>query len=187
VQNVGLVIDMVDDPIEDVYAFVERAYIRLQAGDVLIRCLEDGSSFPIQQLVEGLILAGPQSLEDLQQVLIETSTRKSQVEDDLQQVYVEMRRVLREYGVEFTSGGDYHAALMFSPLELVVLMQSQGVENHEKQSACQRIFQESHGLLKNLNNNLRLLAEIEKYLQDWVWGLTYQKARQQVNSQASEL
>jgi len=187
VQNVELVIYMSDDPMEEVYSFVERAYIRLQAGDILIRCLEDGSSYPIQQMVEGLILAGPQSLDDLQQVLIETSTRKSQVEDDLQQVYVEMKRVLREYGVEFTATGDYHSALMFSPLELIVLMRSQGVEDHEKQSACQRVFQESHGLLKNLNTNLHLLAEIEKYLQDWLWGLTYQKARPQANSEASEL
>jgi hypothetical protein len=178
---------MSDDPIEDVYSFVERAYIRLQAGDVLIRCLADSTTTPIQQMVEGLILAGPQSLEDLQQVLIETSTRKSQVEDDLQQVYEEMKRVLKEYGVEFTHTDDYHAALMFSPLELIVLMQSQGVVDHEKQSACQRVFQESQSLLKNLNINLHLLAEIERYLQDWLWGLTYQKARQQANHGTSEL
>lgn len=178
---------MTDDPIEDVYSFVERAYIRMQAGDILIRCLEDGSTFPIQQMVEGLILAGPQSLDDLQQVLIETSSRKSQVEDDLQQVYAEMKKVLRDYGVDFNPAEDYHAALMFSPLELLVLMRSQGVEDHEKQSACQRIFQESHNLLKNLNTNFHLLAEIEKYLQDWSWGLTYQKARQQTDSGTSEL
>jgi hypothetical protein len=178
---------MSDDPIEDVYSFVERAYIRLQAGDILIRCLEDGSTSPIQQMVEGLILAGPQSLDDLQQVLIETTTRKAQVEDDLQQVFVEMKRVLREYGVEFTAAGDYHAALMFSPLELIVLMRSQGVEDHEKQSACQRVFQDSYNLLKNLNTNFHLLTEIERYLQDWLLGLTYQKARQRSNVESSEL
>jgi hypothetical protein len=178
---------MSDDPIGDVYSFVERAYIRLQAGDILIRCLEDGSTSPIQQMVEGLILAGPQSLDDLQQVLIETTTRKAQVEDDLQQVYVEMKRVLREYGVEFTPAGDYHAALMFSPLELIVLMRSQGVEDHEKQSACQRVFQDSYNLLKNLSTNFHLLTEIERYLQDWSLGLTYQKARQRSNVESSEL
>ena len=178
---------MADDPIEDVYSYVERAYIRMQAGDILIRCLEDGSMLPIQQMVESLIVAGPQSLDDLQQVLIETSTRKSQVEDDLQQVFSEMRRVLKELGVDFAPGGEYRAALMFSPLEMIVLMRSQGVEDHDTQSACQRVFQETHTLLKTLNNNLHLLAEIGKYLQDWIWGLTYQKARQQANSTAVEL
>lgn len=178
---------MMDDPIEDVYSFVERAYIRLQAGDMLIRCLEVGSSMPMQQMVEGLILAGPQSLDELQQVLLETSTRKSQVEDDLQQVYVEMKRVLSEYGVAFSPSGDYSEALMCTPLELIVLMRSQGVEDHEKQSACQKIFLESHKLLKNLSGNYKLLAEIEKYLQDWSWGLTYQRARPQSEREASEL
>jgi hypothetical protein len=178
---------MADDPVEDVYSFVEKAYIRLQAGDVLIRCLDGGTTVPIQQMVEGLILAGPQSLDDLQQILIETSTRKAQVEDDLQQVYSEMKKTLREYGVEFTPAEDFHAALMFSPLELLVLMRSQGVEDHEKQSACQRIFQESHTLLKSLSTNLHLLAEIEHYLQDWCWGLTYQKTHLRSYNDPSEL
>jgi len=178
---------MSDDPIKDVYSFVEKAYIRLQAGDILIRCLEDGSSSPIQQMVEGMILAGPQSLGDLRQVLLETSTRKSQVEDDLRQVYTEMKRVLREFGVEFSNTSDYNEALMFSPLELIVLMRSQGVEDIEKQSACQRVFMESHTLLKNLNTNLHLLAEIEGYLQDWSYGLTYQKTRSRKNTEITEL
>ena len=178
---------MADDPIGDVFSYVERAYIRLQAGDILIRCLEDGSTYPIQQMVEGLILVGPQSLDDLHQVLLEASTRKAQVEDDLRQVYVEMKRVLKEYGVEFAPEADYNAALMFSPLELIVLMRSQGVEDPEKQSACQRIFLESHNLLKNLSVNLHLLAEIEHYLQDWSWGLTYQKTRQRADADSSEL
>lgn len=178
---------MSENPIEDVYSFVEQAYIRLQAGDILIRCLEDGSYSPIQQMVEGMVLAGPQSLGDLRQVLIETSTRKLQVEDDLRQVYGEMKRVLKEYGVEFNPTGDYQAALMFSPLELIVLMHSQGVEDHEKQSACQQVFLESHTLLKNLNANLHLLAEIERYIQDWSWGLTYQKAHLRTNTELCEL
>jgi hypothetical protein len=31
---------MVDDPLDSVYSIVERTYIRLQAGDILNRCLE---------------------------------------------------------------------------------------------------------------------------------------------------
>lgn len=186
-QNVVWVLIMADDPIEDVYSFVERAYIRLQAGDILIRCLEESSTSPIQQMVEKLILAGPQRLEELQQVLVETMARKLQVEDDIKQLYTELKRVLREYGVELSSNDDYTAALLISPLEFIVLMRSQGVEEHEKQAACQQVFFESQNLLKNLNTNLHLFVEIEQYLQDWSWGLTYQKTRQQADADPSEL
>jgi hypothetical protein len=48
---------MVDKPLESVFSYVERAYMRLQAGDVLIRCLEDNSLEPIQEMVQGLVQA----------------------------------------------------------------------------------------------------------------------------------
>ena len=62
---------MSDDPLDAVYSYVERAYIRLQAGDVLIRCLDEANAAPIQQMVETLILAGPGSIGVLQEILSE--------------------------------------------------------------------------------------------------------------------
>jgi hypothetical protein len=59
---------MADDPIDAVYSYVERAYVRLQAGDILIRCMEEGNALPMQQMVEGLVLAGPQSLSVLREM-----------------------------------------------------------------------------------------------------------------------
>ena len=56
---------MSDDAITAVYDFVERAYIRLQAGEVLNHCLDKGDAVPLHNLVEGLVLAGPQSLSVL--------------------------------------------------------------------------------------------------------------------------
>jgi hypothetical protein len=38
---------MVDKQPESVFSYVERIYFRLQAGDVLVRCLEDESPEPI--------------------------------------------------------------------------------------------------------------------------------------------
>ena len=77
---------LADDPLDAVYSYVERAYIRLQAGDVLIRCLDDGSAAPIQQMVEALVLAGPRSMGVLQEILAEAEQRKGQIVDDLHQL-----------------------------------------------------------------------------------------------------
>lgn len=169
---------MSDDPIEDVFSYVERAYLRLQAGDILIRCLEDNSILPIQQIVEGLILAGPQSLEELRQVMAETTARKLQVEDDLSQVYRDMKRVLLEYGVIFPNREDFRDTLTLTPMEILVLMKNQGVEESGSQAACLRVFQDSRDIINNLNNHLGLLSEIEKYIRDWLYSLTYQQTRQ---------
>ena len=77
---------MIDDPLDAVYSYVERAYIRLQAGDILIRCLDEGNSAPIQQMVEALVLAGPRSMGVLQEILAEAEQHKGQIIDDLQQL-----------------------------------------------------------------------------------------------------
>src|SRR5512145_3099372 len=77
-----------DPSLDAVYAYVEKAYLRMQAGDVLVRCLEEESTIPMQQVVEGLVLAGPQSIAILREMLAESSQRKSQVQDDMHQVYV---------------------------------------------------------------------------------------------------
>jgi hypothetical protein len=77
---------MADDPLDAVYSYVERAYIRLQAGDVLIRCLDEGYATPIQQMVETLVLAGPRSMGVLQEILAEAEQRKGQIMDDLHQL-----------------------------------------------------------------------------------------------------
>jgi hypothetical protein len=89
---------MADDPIDAVYSYVERAYVRLQAGDILIRCMEEGNASPMQQMVEGLVLAGPKSLSVLREMRSESAHRKSQILDDLHQVYSDLENSLGYIG-----------------------------------------------------------------------------------------
>lgn len=68
-----------EDPLEAVFTMVERAFMRLQAGDVLLLCLEEDNTVPMQKLVEGLVLAGPQSLNALREVRAEAASRKNEL------------------------------------------------------------------------------------------------------------
>lgn len=70
---------MSEDPLEAVFSMVERAFMRLQAGDVLLLCLEEEDTAPMQKLVEGLVLAGPQSLNALREVRAEAASRKDEL------------------------------------------------------------------------------------------------------------
>ena len=79
-----------DDSLDAVVSFFERASLRIQAGDLLTNCLEEGNVAPMHGLVEGLVVAGPQSLRAIREILAEVIARKSQLEDDLFQVHTKI-------------------------------------------------------------------------------------------------
>jgi len=168
---------MADKPLDSVYSFVERAYLRLQAGDILTRCLDEASAAPIQEMVEGLVLAGPKSLDALREVLGETSQRKNQVIDDVHQVETELKRVLKEYGIPQERLDAIETVREISPAQLLALLLEHGVQDAEPQEVCLRALQNSTELVSTLSANLHLLAEVERYLMDWLWGLAYQSLR----------
>ena len=165
---------MPDDPMDMVYSFVERAYVRLQAGDVLIRCLEEGATTPIQEMVEGLVLAGPQSLSALREILAETGQRKSQIQDDMHQIFVDLEKSLKSYGVPLVKTKDPLAVSLLTPLAFLVQLRELGITENDTQVACLQLLKDSRELIDNLISHFKLMEEIEAYLQDWIWGLAYQ-------------
>jgi hypothetical protein len=168
---------MADDPIYAVYSYVERAYVRLQAGDILIRCLEEGNASPMMQLVEGLVLAGSQSLDVLREIRAETAHRKSQVLDDLHQVYSDLEHSLLTFGVTLKGLKTVLAVIGLKSNLFISMMQEQGVTEEDCQMACLQILKDSSEILASLNQHVKLLEAIEIYIQDWEWGLAHQQAR----------
>lgn len=167
---------MADNPLDAVYAYVERVYTRMQAGDVLIRCLEVGSITPIQEMVEALLLAGTQSLGALREALNETNQRKAQVQDDLHQVFSELRSVLKSYGVSLVAFERAHGLMDLTPFHLLAILREHGLEDASQQDACLNVLHNSRDLMTNLAANLELLVEIEAFLQDWLLALACQSA-----------
>lgn len=172
-----------DDPLEGVFAYVEKAYIRLQAGDMLLRCMEDGTPGPIYQMTESLILAGPQSLNSLREILAETEQRKMQIQDDFQQLLRDLTKNLQNYGVHLPDNLQVLMSIVLgSDHELEALIERRFPVEEGNRQAGLRFLIESRDLVENLAARLRLLEEIEKYLQDWLWGLAYQSAHQDEKS-----
>ena len=168
---------MDEDPLESVYSYVERAYVRLQAGDLLIRCMEEESIHPIHNLVEGLVLAGPTSINALREILAEASRRKSQIQADLHQLLKDLDSSLQSYGLRLKGEFREKAFISLSPVGALALMREQNVTDQETQAACLRLLKDSRDLVDSLMSRLVLMQEIELYLQDWLWSLAYQSAR----------
>src|SRR4030066_1482753 len=90
---------MVNKPNSAIYSIVEKAYYYLQAGDVLSHCMEDGTTDPIHQMIQEMVVSGPQSLEALREILGEAMKKKTQVYSDLNQVTNQLSIILKDNGV----------------------------------------------------------------------------------------
>ncbi len=165
-------------PASSIYSIVEKAYYRLQAGDVLTHCIEDGSTHPIHEMIQEMILAGPQSLEALREILAETNKRKTQVRDDLSQVTNQLSIILRGYGVSLEAHSGSQVLQNITENQLVDLLDQQGVFEKETRANSLQVVKDSQELIDTLNVKIQLLENIETYLQDWLLGLTYQSIRQ---------
>ncbi|OGO60363.1 MAG: hypothetical protein A2032_02790 [Chloroflexi bacterium RBG_19FT_COMBO_49_13] len=169
---------MVNKLVSPIYSIVEKAYFRLQAGDVLTHCLEDGSTDPIHEMIQEMVLAGPQSLDALREILSEAMNRKAQVYDDLNQVTNQLSIILKGYGINLDKQGGNQILHSLNEPQMVDLLDEQHIDEVEARSGSIQVFKDSQELITTLNLNLNLLGNIEMYLQDWLWGLTYQFIRQ---------
>ncbi|OGO26583.1 MAG: hypothetical protein A2136_05380 [Chloroflexi bacterium RBG_16_54_11] len=160
-------------PLSSIYSIVEKAYFRLQAGDVLTRCLEVGSTHPIHELIEDMVVAGPKSLEALREMHAEVVKRKSQVYDDLNQVINQLSIILKGDGVNLEMQSSKQD---FQSFNRIILQELKTFDDGAKVRILQ-VLKDSHELVDTLEAKIQLLENIETFLSDWLWGLTFQYIR----------
>ena len=168
---------MGNKPPSSIYSIVEKAYFRLQAGDVITHCLEDGSTDPLHQMIQEMVLAGPQNLEALREILGEAMKRKAQVYDDLNQVNNQLSIILKGYGINLDNLQDKQDLQTLNERQLRDILDDQGIMDDEARTSSMQVLMDSQELIATLSQKIQLLENIETYLQDWLWGLTYQFIR----------
>lgn len=169
----------IKNPLEAIYAYAEQTYIRLQAGDLLMRCIDTGTTRPMQELVEGLVFAGPQSIGTLYEIMQETGQRRAQIQDDLQRLYGEFQKKLTELGI----GGrdnlpDAYSFIQMDDHQFSRIIESEINIDDSVHQDCFQLFDETQDLMSSLTDNIVLMQEIENYLKDWLWGLAFLLARE---------
>ncbi len=140
-------------------------------------CMEDSSVAPIQQLVESLIVIGPESLALLREILMEASKRKIQVMTDEHQVMEGLRDNLANYGVALPVGMDATGLIRIRASRFHSLLRQYGVSQETYQVECLQLLQDTRDLLIGLQIKQELLGRIEEYLEDWTWSLFYMSSR----------
>jgi uncharacterized protein YidB (DUF937 family) len=177
---------MGNKPPPSVYSIVEKAYFRLQAGDVITHCLEDGSTDPLHQMIQEMVIAGPQNLDGLREILDEAMKRKAQVYDDLNQVINQLMIILKGYGINLDNMVGNQEIQSMSVQQLTEMLDEQGIIDYEARSSILQVHMDSQELISTLVQKTQLLENIETYLQDWLWGLTYQFIRHGDDKNAEE-
>lgn len=167
---------MADDSLEGVFHYAERAYIRMQAGDILMQCLDNASDAPLHHLVESLVIAGSKNLDIFKEILTETNKRKAEVEDDLRQVIDGLNKNLENHGVKLGQQRKLTSILHLRPSRLRSMMRSQGIVEEDIQKNCVQLLKDTRDLLVSLTAHLNLLEGMERYLADWLWVIYYQRA-----------
>jgi hypothetical protein len=125
-------------------------------------------------MIQEMVLAGPQSLEALREILSETVKRKAQVYDDLNQVTNQLSIILKGYGISVERQGGNQALQSLTGVELSAMLDEQNILESDERAESLQVLKDSQELMATLNGKIQLLDNIEKYLQDWLWGLTYQ-------------
>lgn len=171
---------MPEDSLEAVFSMVEKAFHRLQAGDIVVSCLEQDDTGPMQKYVEGLVLAGPVSLSALREVRIEVSTRRCQFQEDITSTFSELEQKLSTYGVNLSGLADRHLLNQLEPSSFQFYMHQHGIDDETPQRECVRLIHNAKEAMSALARQILLLEEVELYLEDWIWGLIYQSAQQTI-------
>jgi hypothetical protein len=180
--SAGRSTNMPHDPMSSVYSFVERAYIRMQAGDLLLRCLDEGEMTPILQMVEGLVLAGPQSLLALREILSETVVRKAEIQDDLTQLWSVMEDQLKGYGFSLKEARINKLGTSVAPTEFLEMLREQNIDDLQTQKDCLQLYKDNRETIASLGSRYQLFGEIEVFLRDWLWGVAFQSIHHETES-----
>lgn len=169
---------MLDESLDAVFSMVEKAFMRLQAGDVLVLCLEQDDTAPMHKLVEGLVLAGPQSLSALHEIRAEVTTRKVEFQEEIARVFNKMEEELQSLGMNLALLPKQLTIHNLEPRTFNHLLGQQDIPDDLTQVKCARLLNSSKEIMSQLARQILLLDEVELYLDDWIWGLIYQSAHQ---------
>ena len=94
--------------------------------------------------------------------------------DDLNQVTNQLSIILQGYGISLERLGGNQAIQSLNEQQLFFMLDELKIVDTEERSGCVQILKNTRELITALTSKIQLLENIETYLHDWLWGLTYQ-------------
>jgi hypothetical protein len=171
---------IVDHPLNELLKVAERAYVRMEAEQLIEDCLHHGDVSSFDNLVEELVLAGASSLEVLREILLVIRARKSDAGQEGINVRQDLMDALAEFDLEIPStlqGSPVDARLRICADELSEeVRRSMDQLNAEDAFLVQEICREAGRRVEKIAYQVAMLSKLEASVLDWIDGLAYESA-----------
>lgn len=169
-----------DHPLNELLKIAERAYIRMEAEQLIEDCLQLGDASSFDNLVEELVLAGASSLDVLREILLVIRARKSDAGQESINVRQDLMEALAEFDLEMPSslqGSPSDVRLMICSDELSAELR-RSIDRLDAEDAflVEEICQEAGRRVERISYQVALLTRLEAFVLDWIDGLAYESA-----------
>jgi hypothetical protein len=174
---------MMDDPLEGLLALAERTYVRMEAKELLAQCLDEGDATPFGQMLEGLVLAGAQSLLFLREILEEIRSTKSSLSSAGMGVRQDVIDAFAQFGIRMPELLTADWAVVFRKIcgkgFKREIRRAASTLPPEDEALLEEICIEAGNKVGEIAQRLIVLGRIEETVEDWFTGLAYQSVREQ--------
>jgi hypothetical protein len=170
-----------NQPLDDLLSIAERAYVRMQAGQLISQCLEQGDASPFNGLVEQLVLAGAPSLAVLREIDDEIRSIRSSLRQEGMAVRQHLKEAFAGFGLHMPQ------LLSLDPPETYRNICGPGLRNAvrdasrvmtaEDQALLDELCVEAGERVSAIASRLALLGRLHGTVEDWLSSLAYEAAR----------
>jgi hypothetical protein len=172
----------VDHPLNELLRIAERAYVRMEAEQLIEDCLQHGDASSFDHLLEELVLAGASSLGVMREILLVIRARKSDAGQEGINVRQDLIDALAEFNLEIPTslqGNPSEVRLRICAHELSEeLLKSTDRLNAEDAFLVEEICQEAGRRVERVAYQVTLLSRLEASVLDWMDGLAYESAHE---------
>lgn len=167
-------------PLDDLLTIAERAYVRMQAEQLISQCLDEGDASALEALIQQLVLAGAPSLAVLREIREEIGSVLSSLRQEGLAVRQELKDALAGFGLQMPQ------LLAADPPEAFRRISGQGLRNEVKKAASglvsedqlllEEICREAGDRVSTIASRLALLGKVDRAVHDWLVSLAYEAA-----------
>lgn len=171
-----------EGPVTGLLEIAERAFVRMQAEQLIADCLDRADVEPLNDLVEGLVLEGPSSIGVLREILEEIRTTRGSLVRESLEVRQELEDTLGEFGAEVTS-----LPLVSGPLESPQNEEADPLEKARRKAPewdlgeeilIAQVYKDAKDRVSAITRKVVMLSGLEASVKDWFDCLAYEATRE---------
>lgn len=169
------------NPLDKLLNFAHRSYVRMEAEQLILECLELEDLTPFNDMLEKLVLAGATSLYLLREVLEEVLSAKSILNQEGLGVRQDLMDAFSEFGVNvpellYADGPEAFQQIYHQNIKEHISAVAPNLSAGDE-ALLQEICSDASERVVNIARRVSLLNILEDAARDWMSSLAYEMLR----------